>query len=98
MIDRNHKLAPHLSALVSRAHYIDLAMKSRRDYLIRIGQVINEGLLDYLTIPERADVVRFINNNHERLRELSLRMALKLGALRKQSDSWEKLALVTCCK
>lgn len=98
MIDRNHKLAPHLSALVSRAHYIDLAMKSRRDYLIRIGQVINEGLLDYLTIQERADVVRFINKNHERLRELSLRMALKLGALRKQSDSWEKLALVTCCK
>ena len=46
MIDRGHKLAPHLAALVSRAHYIDLAMKSRRDYLVRIRQVIEEGLLE----------------------------------------------------
>jgi hypothetical protein len=98
MIDKGHKLAPHLQALVSRAHYIDLAMKTRRDYLVRIRQVIKQGLLNDLNADARADVVAFIEGNHNSLRELSLRMALKLGALRKQGGNWEKVARITCCK
>jgi hypothetical protein len=99
MIDRGHKLAPHLQALVSRAHYIDLAMKSRRDYLVRIRQVIKQGLLNGLTPVQREDVVEFIEQNHESLRELSLRMAIKLGSLRRDgADRWERLARITCCK
>lgn len=98
MIDKGHKLAPHLQALVSRAHYIDLAMKSRRDYLVRIRQVIKQGLLSHLTSEQAADVVAFIEGNHEKLRELSLRMAIKLGHLRKQGGDWQKIAKITCCK
>jgi len=98
MIDKGHKLAPHLKALVSRAHYIDLAMKSRRDYIIRIKQVIKQGLLDDLSVAERSDVMSFIDKNSESLRELSLRMALKLGALRRQGSNWERIARITCCK
>lgn len=98
MIDRGHKLSPHLQALVSRAHYIDLAMKSRRDYLIRIKQVIKQGLLSDLGREELYDVMTFIDKNSEKLRELSLRMALKIGALRKQGSNWEKVARITCCK
>lgn len=98
MIDKGHKLAPHLQALVSRAHYIDLAMKSRRDYLVRIRQVIKQGLLSHLTEDQRADVIAFIEGNHDKLRELSLRMAIKLGALRKQGGDWQKIAKITCCK
>lgn len=98
MIDRGHKLAPHLQALVSRSHYVDLAMKTRRDYLVRIRQVIKQGLLADLSFAERSDVITFIESNHEKLRELSLRMALKIGALRKQSGNWERIARVTCCK
>lgn len=99
MIDRGHKLAPHLQALVSRAHYIDLAMKTRRDYLVRIRQVIKQGLLNALTPSQQTDVIDFIESNHESLRELSLRMAIKLGSLRRESgDRWERLARITCCK
>ena len=98
MIDRGHKLAPHLQALVSRAHYIDLAMKSRRDYLVRIKQVIKQGLLDELTVSERSDVMSFIDKNSESLRELSLRMALKIGSLRRQGSNWERVAKITCCR
>jgi len=99
MIDRGHKLAPHLQALVSRAHYIDLAMKTRRDYLVRIRQVIKQGLLSKLTPSQQSDVIDFIESNHESLRELSLRMAIKLGSLRRESgDRWERLARITCCK
>ncbi len=98
MIDKGHKLAPHLQALVSRAHYIDLAMKTRRDYLVRIRQVIRQGMLADLSFEARSDVITFIEQNHEKLRELSLRMAIKLGSLRKQGGDWQKLARITCCK
>lgn len=98
MIDRGHKLAPHLQALVSRSHYIDLSMKTRRDYLVRIRQVIKQGLLDDLSLSERSDVILFIEENSEKLRELSLRMAIKLGSLRKQGKDWDRIAKITCCK
>ena len=98
MIDRGHKLAPHLQALVSRSHYIDLQMKTRRDYLVRIRQVIKQGLLADLSFAERSDVITFIETHSEKLRELSLRMAIKLGSLRKQGDDWARIAKITCCK
>lgn len=98
MIERGHKLAPHLEALVSRSHYIDLQMKTRRDYLVRIRQVIRQGLLENLTMGERSDVILFIEQNSEKLRELSLRMAIKLGSLRKQGGDWQKIARITCCR
>ena len=98
MIDRGHKLAPHLQALVSRSHYIDLTMKTRRDYLVRIKQVVKQGLLDHLTLDEKVDVVTFIEYHQNVLREMSLRIAIKIGHLRKSSENWEKIARVTCCK
>lgn len=98
MIEKGHKLAPHLNALISRSHYIDLALKTRRDYLVRIRQVIREGMLEDLTVDQRNDVMSYIERNHHRLRELSLRMAIKIGNLRKTTDNWEKLANVTCCR
>jgi len=105
MIDRGHKLAPHLNAMMSRAHYIDLTMKSKRDYLIRIKQVIELGLFTktdsaiQLSAQEQADVVDFIESNVNKLRELSLRMAIKLGALRKSKPAkWKNVARVTCCR
>lgn len=98
MIEKGHRLAPHLNALISRSHYIDLALKTRRDYLVRIRQVIREGMLEDLTVSQRDDVMSYIERNHSRLRELSLRMAIKIGNLRKTTDNWERLANCTCCR
>ena len=99
MIQRNHKLSAHFQALVSRSHYIDLSMKSRRDYLVRIRQMICKGLLSYLSPEEQVDVYDFIESNHHRLRELSLRMAIKLANIRKDNGiDWKQIANVTCCK
>lgn len=100
-IERGHKFAPHMQAMVSRAHYIDLAMKTSRDYLIRIRQVVKQGLLDNIGLDAQGqtDVVEFIESNYKSLRELSLRMALKIGAIRRRGDAnWKKRARVTCCK
>ena len=101
MIDRGSKLAPHLQALVSRAHYIDMAMKTKRDYIIRIRQVVRAGLLrnNGLDAEAQLDVVDFIEDNQDKLRELSLRMVLKVASIRRKgSVNWKKVARVTCCK
>lgn len=101
LIDKGHKLAPHLQALVSRSHYIDLAMKTRRDYMVRIKQVLKMGLLKAqgLNSQQEDDVVAFLDKNQDRLRELSLRMAIKIGNLRKMGNpNWASMAKVTCCK
>lgn len=95
------RLAPHVSALLSRAHYIDLGMKTRRDYLIRINQVVNQGMLINrgLTAQQQGDVMEFVNEHKDRLRELSLRMIIKLGDLRKSNrPNWVDTAIVTCCR
>lgn len=98
LVKRGHKLAPHLEAMMSRSFYLDLSMKTPRDYIVRIRQVIKQGLLDHLTVSERKDVIAFIDKNYAILRELSLRCAIKLGSLRKQSNNWEKIARITLCK
>lgn len=99
--DKGGKLAPHLTAMISRSHYIDLAMKTRRDYLIRMKQVIKQGLLKKrgLSRAQEKKVVAFIEDNQDHIREFSLRIAIKLGDLvKRDSRSFEKMARVTCCK
>lgn len=101
MIERGHKLSPHLQALISRSHFIDLAMKTKRDYHMRIKQVIGEGMLTQrgYTKEMEADVLEFIDKNLDYLREISLRMALKLASLRKtNAANFHRYAKVTCCK
>jgi hypothetical protein len=102
MIEKNHKLTPHLQAMVSRSHYIDCGMKSKRDYIVRIKQVMKDGLLTDkgLSYNEQFDVMKFIEDNQDNLRELSLRMALKIGSVRKMNNNgkWQSIARITCCK
>jgi len=98
LIGRGHKIAPHLEALMSRSHYLDLSMKTRRDYLVRMRQVLNQGMLSDLSFEERSGVITFLERNYETMRELSLRAAIKLGNLRKCSSDWEKIASITMLK
>lgn len=100
LINRGHKLAPHLEALVSRSHYIDLAMKSRQDYLVRIAMVVEQGMLAEhgLNEEQAEEVVEFVRDHSDTLRELSLRMVAKIAGLYKAGPSWKRIALVTCCK
>ena len=95
MIDKGSRIAPHLEAMMSRSFYLDLSMRSKRDSLIRIRQVIKAGMLSDLPPASRDDVVGFIEANFERMRELSLRSAVKLAALRKTSAQWSKIASIT---
>jgi hypothetical protein len=102
MIASGNKMAPHFEAMISRSHYLDLAMKTKRDYLVRIRQVVKDhGMLrtQGFSLIQETTLLGFIETNHERLRELSLRMVLKLAGLMKMNPTgWEKLAKVTCMR
>jgi hypothetical protein len=101
MIEKGNKLAPHLQALISRTHYIDLMMKTRQDYIVRIKQVLKAGLLKNKGYSEddEAEVLNFVITNQDKLRELSLRMVLKVADMMDISPSnWDKMAKATCCK
>jgi hypothetical protein len=101
MIYRGDKLSPHLEAMVSRSLYIDLGMKNTRDYLVRIRQVVAQGLIADvgLTKKQQDEVIDYIEENHSKLRELSLRMALKISTIYRVSPkNWKTIAKITCHK
>lgn len=99
---RSKKLRDHLDALESRCHYIDLQMDTQREKLLRIRQVVREaGMLDRFDFddPVKAEIVKFVEDNADRLRELSLRMVLKIADLRKSfPKTWTAMAKTTCMK
>lgn len=100
---RSAKIKAHLEALQSRCHYLDLTINSERDKMLRIKQVHRDadgGLFaDYGFSTEQADMILdFMWKNHDKLREVSLRMALKIADLVKISTSWESLAQATCMR
>jgi hypothetical protein len=99
---RSKKLKDHLEALESRCHYLDLTIDTTREKLLRIKQVVNEcGMLDDYDLDEFAkkEVVEFIVTNAERMRELSLRMVLKVADIRASMPSkWQAVVEVTCMR
>lgn len=98
---KSKKLKDHLDALESRCHYVDLTIDSERDKVLRIKQIIEDGMLrDYNFQPDEVDeIVEFVETNTKQLRELSLRMVLKLADLKKAfKDQWQNYAQVTCMK
>lgn len=100
-IARGHRYAPHMEAMISRSHYVDLAMHTVRDYMMQIKRVVEGGLLKNMGLSDeqQEEVMNFIQNNNTRLRELSLRIVLKVAAirLRNADHRWEKTARVTTC-
>lgn len=98
---RSKKLRSHLDALESRCHYMDLEMDTQREKLLWIQNIVKAGMLDrYEFEPVTvAEVIDFINTHKDRLRELSLRMVLKISDLRKAfPSSWKAMATTTCMK
>ena len=99
---KSKRLRDHLDALESRCHYIDLQMDTEREKILRIKQVVNEGgMLDAYEFEEcvKDEVVKFIDDNKGKLRELSLRMVLKIADLRKSfPTSWTAMAKTTCMR
>jgi predicted AAA+ superfamily ATPase len=98
---RSKKLRDHLDALESRCHYIDLQMDTDREKLLRIRQIVGAGMLQSYEFEEcvKDEIVEFIAANSTKLRELSLRMVLKIADLRKSFPmNWKSMASTTCMR
>jgi hypothetical protein len=99
---KSQKLRDHLDALQSRCHYLDLTLDTMRDKILRIKQIAKDGVLfaDYdFEECVQDDIISFMNTNQTRLREMSLRMALKIADLRKSfPGNWKRMAETTCMK
>jgi hypothetical protein len=89
------KLREHLEALESRCHYMDLTIDSDKDKMLRIKQVIQDGMLDSYDIEDevKEEIMDFVDINKGRLRELSLRTVLKVADLAVAfPDKWDAMA------
>ena len=98
---KSKKLRDHLEALESRCHYLDLTIDTEREKVLRIKQIVEDGMLDKYDLPEegKAEVLEFIETNKKKLRELSLRMVLKIADLRVSfPDRWQSIAGMTCMR
>lgn len=99
---KSQKLRDHLDALQSRCHYLDLTLDTMRDKVLRIKQIAKTGdLFEGMDITDVGSdlIIEFMNENKMKLREMSLRMAIKIAQLYKSfPNSWEKMAKTTCMK
>lgn len=101
---RSKKLQDHLAALESRCHYLDLTIDTQREKLLRIKQVVHDTNLfedngyefDQAT---KDEVVNYIVDNAPRMRELSLRMIIKVASLRaSMPNRWQRVVELSCMK
>lgn len=98
---RSKKLKDHLAALESRCHYLDLTIDTHREKMLRIEQVIEDGMMTEYGFDDAMieEVMEFVTEYKERFRELSLRTVVKLGDLVKAfPTTWRNTAQLTLMK
>jgi len=99
---KSKQLKPHFEAIMSRSHYLNLTIKSRRDKFLRIKSLVKDGdFLDKYNFNQEVknEVLQFIEDNVDRLRELSLRTTVKIADIAKMNPSgWKRICAMTVCK
>jgi predicted AAA+ superfamily ATPase len=99
---KSQKTRDHLDAIQSRCHYLDLTLDTMHDKILRIKQIARTGELfsdfDFDQLDQDL-IIDFMTDNQARLREVSLRMAIKIAQLKKSFPlKWVALAKTTCMK
>lgn len=100
---KSKKLKDHLSALMSRCHYLDLTLDTMRDKFLRVKQIARTGMLfqDYdFSKDEEDEILAYIDEHKNKFHEMSLRLAIKIADLKKTfpGDRWKSLAKSTVMK
>ena len=99
---KSQKTRDHLDAIQSRCHYLDLTLDTMHDKILRIKQIARTGELFADFEFDQLDqdlIIDFMTDNQSRLREVSLRMAIKIAQLKKSFPlKWVALAKTTCMK
>jgi hypothetical protein len=98
---RSKTLKVHLDALESRCHVVDLKIETTRDKVLRIRQVVQDGMLDDYDLDQVAkdEIVQFVLDNQDKLREISLRAVVKVAQLYEAfPGNWRKFATTSLLK
>lgn len=96
--DGSVKRAPHYEALVSRAHYVNTVLRTDREKVIRIKQVIMNSRLLHSFVDEEyhAEIIECLETEAGKFRELSIRTVVKMAELVKKFPTcWRKMVKVT---
>lgn len=91
----NSKNAPHLAALESRSLVLDLKIKTKREIMCKIKLTVQDGMLRTKGISESEEIelLSFMEDNIDRMKEISLRSVEKLAALFLMDKSdWRSIA------
>lgn len=93
-IAKGSKISAHLDAIMSRCHYLDLEIGTMRDKLLRIKQIVKDGMLKSyeFTNDEETAIISYIVANSEYMRDVSLRAVKKIADLVKSDPhDWQHL-------
>jgi len=96
-----NKYAQHFGALMSRSLYLDLRLHDRNELGVWVEHVAENGKIfqrEGLTADQGKEVLRFLRDYRNELRELSLRTLLKLSQLVKTHTQWKSMARVLLTK
>ncbi|QHJ78863.1 MAG: hypothetical protein [Caudoviricetes sp.] len=100
-LEKSGKIVPHLDALISRSIYLDLGVHTNRDIMIRVEDVIaTTTMLEErgITAFQQTELVFWMKENVDRLRNVSLRTALFIADFIKTDADWKDIAEVTLIK
>lgn len=99
---KSKKLQDHLEALESRCHFIDLTIDTDHEKMLRIEQLTRDGMLKEYSLSSdvEEEVIAFVKDNANKLRELSLRTVIKCAELAKAfgADDWQDFAATSLLK
>lgn len=79
----------HAAALLDRSLYLSLTIRSKRDIMMRVRQVVSD-VLPELEEEELRDVLDFVEEHRERFYNLSLRLIHQIGLCRRADpENWK---------
>lgn len=94
-VEKGNKMSPHFAALLGRSIYCDLGIHTKREVLVRIGQVVysDRFLRDNSITRQQAEaMMAWLAPNINRVCVLSIRTILHLASLIKVDPDWHYIA------
>lgn len=96
-----NSLKKHLEAMISRCHYVNLEVTTTRDKMLRVKQIVRDGMLEKYRFEdgEEAQIIQYMEDNSDYLYDISLRMVTKIADLVSEFGiGWREIAETTCMK
>ena len=94
--DKGGKMAPHMSALMSRSVFLDLGIHTPKEIMVRVKQVLAKTDMGLgLSRGQIQQITDWLEANASHLRALSLRTVIQIAGFMKTTADWQLLARTT---